>query len=128
MTAAAPSPEAALCAAYREQAALYRQAAALAEQDGLLDAVWALVAEAAAIEERIGPAKESWTRRGDKPGPELRAVLADVAQRIGHLTRRLGEAEREALARQRELVPQLDALIRARAMRAAYNRDSCSVK
>jgi len=127
----AATPEAVLCSAYRDQAERYRQAGALAESlpalirsgddhsEGL-GRVMALLAEVAAIEERVRPLKEQWTRGGSTPGPELRAVLTEATQLIQRLAQSLAAAEQEAAARHERLVPQVDAVIRARAMRRAY--------
>jgi hypothetical protein len=131
MSPAPLSPEAVLCAAYRDQAEHYRHAAALAEAlPALLRAgadhseplaqVMARLAEVATIEERCRPVKEQWVGAGGTPGAELRGVLTEVTYLIGRLASGLAEAEREAAARQERLAPQVDALIRGRAMRRAY--------
>jgi hypothetical protein len=130
---AAPTPESVLCSAYRDQAERYRAAAALAEalpallraggeHSERLAVVMALLAEVAAIEERVRPLKERWAGAGGKPGAELRAVLTEVMHQIEGLARGLAEAEREAAARHALLAPQVDALICGRAMRRAYGR------
>jgi hypothetical protein len=131
MSAPAVSLEVALCAAYRGQAEHYRAAAAVAEtlagslRDGReiaepLGRVMGLISAIAAGEERVRAARERWVRSGGKPGAELRAVLAEVTHLIERLARGLAEAEQEATAQQAELAPQIDALIRGRAMRQAY--------
>jgi len=131
MNTAPPTPESALCAAYRDQGERYREAADLAESvaallragedhAGRLDRVTALLDEVAAIEERVRPLKAQWAATGGRPGPELRAVLAEVTRLIERLAQSLAEAEREAAARHAALAPQVDALIRGRAMRRAY--------
>lgn len=131
MSPAALGPEAALCSAYRDQADRYRQAVALAEclpeliragdeYSERLGRVTALLAEVATIEEGARAAKEAWARAGGKPGAELRAVLTEVTHLIERLARSLAAAEQEAAARQARLAPEIDALIRGRAMRRAY--------
>jgi len=131
MTTAPPGAEAVLCSAYRDQAERYRRALALAddlpaqlragdEHGGQLGGVLALLAEVAAIEEHIRPVKEHWARGDGKPGPELRAVLGEVARLIGRLADALAAAEREAAARHAVLAPQVEAMARGRAMRRAY--------
>jgi hypothetical protein len=131
MSPAAPPPEAALCSCYREQAERYREAVALAESlpallragehhAERLDRVMRLLAEVAGIEERTRLPKKQWGRAGGRLGDELRAVLTEVTHLIGRLAQSLAAAEQEASARQAELVPQVDGVIRARAMRRAY--------
>jgi hypothetical protein len=131
MSTAAPGPEAALCSAYRDQAGHYRQAVALAESlpalihtgddhSECLGRVMALLAEVATIEEGTRAAKEQWARAGGRPGAELRAVLIEVTHLIERLARSLAEAEREAAERHGRLAPEIDTLIRGRAMRRAY--------
>jgi len=132
MNRTTPSSEAALCAAYRDQAECYRQAVALVESlPGLLRAggeahaeplsrVMVLLAEVAAIEARVRAVKDQWVSAGSRPGSELRAVLADVMQLIERLARSLAAAEEEAAAQKARLAPQVDTMIRGRAMRRAY--------
>jgi hypothetical protein len=123
--------EPALCAAYRQQANLYRQATELAEplaelvgtaQDpaervaGLLG----VLEQAARLAEQVRPVKQEWIRANGKPGTELQAVLTDVAEQIEQLTRTIAAVEEQAALRHAALAPQLDALIRGRAMRQAY--------
>jgi hypothetical protein len=131
MTPAPPCREAALCSAYRAQAECYRRAIALAESlpariragddpSERLGQVLALLADVAAIEERGRAARQEWVGAGGRPGTELRAVLTEATHLIGRLASGLAEAEREAAARHARLAPELDALIRGRAMRRAY--------
>ncbi len=92
-----PAAETALCAAYREQAARYRQAVALGEelpallQKGgeahadHLSRVMALLADIAAIEAGIRTSKEHWVARGGRPGADLRTVLEEVMQLLERL-------------------------------------------
>jgi len=126
-----PTPETAICSAYREQVECYRRAAEMAEPlAGLiregedhsqrLESVLGLLAEAASIEERIRPLMEHWARAGGRPEPQLRAILTEATHRIEYLARSLAEAEREAAQRHAELVPQIDTVIRSRRMRRAY--------
>jgi hypothetical protein len=128
-----PTPETALCSAYQEQADCYGRAAELAEslaawiRDGEeylphLDRVLALLREAADIEERIRPLMEHWVRGGGRPGEQLRSILIETAHRIERLARSLAEAEQAAAGRHAQLVPQMDTMIRGRAMRRAYSR------
>jgi hypothetical protein len=130
-TADDPGPEAALCQAFREQADRYRSALALADDlpaalrrgddvSGRLAEVMALLDEVAAGEARLAPARGLWQRSGSAPGPELRALIADVTDLVDRLARTLGEAEQEVARRRQSLAPQLDALIRGRQMRRAY--------
>jgi hypothetical protein len=131
MSAAIPSPDTVLCSAYRDQAERYRAAIALAESlpalirtgdepSERLGRITALLAEVAAIEERVRPVRDRWSAAGGRPGADLRVVLAEVTHLIERLAFCLGEAEREASARHNLLAPQLDAIIRGRAMRRAY--------
>jgi hypothetical protein len=133
MTRAALTAEEAVCSAYREQAECYREASALADSlPGLIRAgeehgerlgrIMALMAQVAAIEERIRGAKAQWIGAGGRLGADLRAVLTEVTQLMERLARRLAAAEQEATERQARLVPEVDALIRGRAMRRAHGR------
>jgi hypothetical protein len=125
------TPEASLCSAYRAQAHCYRQAVALAEAlpaqvragddpAASLGRVMALLAEVAAVEGRGRPAQDEWVRAGGRPGAELRGVLGEVLGLIEQLARALAEAEQEAAARHARLAPEIDALVRGRALRRAY--------
>jgi hypothetical protein len=131
MTPAALAPEAVLCACYRDQAERYREAIAIAESLPALlrageehverlDQVMRLLAEVADAEEEVRTVKEQWVRGGGRLGDELRAVLIEVTHLVERLARSLAAAEQEAAARQAELAPQIDGVIRSRAMRRAY--------
>ena len=131
MTPTPSAAEASLCSTYRAQAECYRQAAALAESLAAriragadhaepLGRVMALLAEVAALADRGGAAADEWARGGGRPGAELRAVLGEVLGLIERLARSLAEAEQAAAARHAGLAPEIDALIRGRAMRRAY--------
>jgi hypothetical protein len=131
MSTVSPTPETVLCSAYHDQAERYRAAIALAESlPALVRAtdesaeplarITALLAEVAAIEERVRPVRDRWIAAGGRPGAELQDILSEATHLIERLALRLSEAEREASARHGLLAPQVDALIRGRAMRRAY--------
>jgi hypothetical protein len=125
------APEAVLCATYREQAACYRRAVALAESLPALirsgddhaapvSRILALLADVVASEERGRAVKEQWVRAGIPPGAELRATLTELTHLIEQLACSLARAEQEATACRQCLGPEIDTLIRGRAMRRAY--------
>ena len=72
------------------------------------------------IEAGIAEAKRRWQRSGRKPGPQLQALLDEVARLIHVLAGHIGRAEQQAVAQQSELAPQIEALARSQQMQRAY--------
>jgi hypothetical protein len=127
----APSAEAVLCAAYQEEAALYRQALALTADiqstlhqggnaEAALQHVLTLLNQVGAIEARIAPVKAQYHGGGAKPGSQLHDVLQELRQIVERLAEGIGEAERVARERKSRLEPELDAIIRSSQMQRAY--------
>lgn len=120
-----------LCQAYHEEAERYAEALKLAEQladslrqgalaEDALQRLVTLLEEVALLETRIAPVKESWNQAGTSPSPELREVLARVAELIQRLAACVNAAEQEAVVQKGLLAPKLDGLIRSRQMQQAY--------
>ena len=122
------SLEAALCTAYRSQAACYRQVVALAESlPALLRAggeahaeclgrVMTLLGDVARIEEQTRADREQWLLAGGRPGADLKAVLDEVMHSIQQVARGLAAAEEEAARQQDRLLPQVHTMTQGRAM------------
>lgn len=131
MTAHHQQLEAALCAAYREESALYTQALRLAEgllgemsREGGIDAtlgrIDGLLQGVAAVEQRIAGVKQKWHELTRTPGPELQAMLAEVASLIKRLAGHTEAAEQAATAHKNRLMAELDRSARTSLMRRAY--------
>jgi hypothetical protein len=120
-----------LCAAYRAEIDLYSRALALAEQmpamfpaaDRTSEAAQEIVRyldEVARVEARISKTKSRWNISGAKPGPDLRAMLAQTAELIRRLDEQVKKAEQAAVAQRDLLAPALDNGAQAMRMRQAY--------
>lgn len=127
----APDLEPLLLAAYREEAALYAQAVALAGQavpatdaaePPWLPAVLDLLARIDKIEQRIAEAKVQWQRHARTPGNALQETLAEVARQVETLGTLIGAATRAVEARRAALAPQLEGLARFSQGQQAYVR------
>jgi hypothetical protein len=125
--------EAALCAAYREEAELYAKALACcrheasAEQPATGADLWlphvvAILAQVTPIEHRIATVKEQWQRQGRPTGAELRSCLARVAELLGPLAATVNRTVEVLEADRLKMVPQIEQIARLRRMQQAYNR------
>jgi hypothetical protein len=76
--------------------------------------------EVARIEQQIAGPKHQWRQAGASAPPELEALRNRLVDVIRALQVHIAWAEKEASLRKRELVPQLDALIRGQQMQRAY--------
>ncbi len=125
--------DAVLTAAYTEEAELYAQALALAEQmahedprgervDALLTRVRAFLGQVETIEERLAAAKAQWQQEGQRPSGALAETLARVAGLIHRMQDYLNGARVHAELQKQELAPALDDCIRQQQMRRAYRR------
>ena len=123
--------EALLCTAYEQEAACYARALQIAENAGPalrngqaaeaeMSGLVACLHDVDTIETGIKGHKEAWQKSARDAGPELRALLARVAELIQSLQDRLAAAEQAARAHIGRLGPQLDEMIRSRRMRQAY--------
>lgn len=121
-----------LLQAYTEEADHYSRALTLAadlpaalEHDGganeKLQQVLTLLDEVAAIEARIAERKQRWQRTGQKLAPQLQSAVAKVAKLIELLAEQICRAERQAVAQQSQLAPELEAMARSQQMRRAYS-------
>jgi hypothetical protein len=120
-----------LCAAYREEADLYREA--LAAVEGLpaalqgggntqarLQKMLGLLQQIGTIEKRLVPVKARCRGKAWKRSAELVEVIAQIEKMIGRLMTGIQEAQQIARRRKSELEPELDALIRGSQMQRAY--------
>lgn len=125
--------EALLREVYQEQRGHYTQALRAAE--GLLDALArgtnleeptrqlaAHLNRTSAAEIRVQELKRHWQQSGGKPGPELKALLDQVAQLIAQLIDRVKQAETLTVGRQNLLLPELEIQARNRQMQQVYGR------
>jgi hypothetical protein len=126
-----PPTEQVLCAAYERQAADYAAALRLADdlladrqQDGNpgtgMARLHALVENIARTNAALAGPRQEWLQSGRKPGPLLDAALQTVARLIRDLGDRVRDLEQRVTARQNQLVPELDRLLRGRQMQQAY--------
>jgi hypothetical protein len=127
--------EANLCAAYREEIDRYERAVQLVEglpaalQDGtgggeVLPQVLARLDEVAAIEAQITESKRRWREGERKPGPQLQHAIARLRELVERLSALIRAAEQQALAEKERLAPALDAAVRSRQMLRAYGGGS----
>jgi hypothetical protein len=128
-----------LVAAYRRQAGCYTQALELAhsidaavrlgqDQGPPMQHLITVLDEVAAIDADASDARQLWQRSSRRPGPELQAVLDQVANLIQALHACVGSAAQHARAETERLAPQLDRLVRGRQMQAAYRGSMASAK
>ncbi len=121
-----------LCQAYQEQVVFYSQALGEAEQivqavgqgedvTGRLQNLAGIAAEVGNLENRLGSWQKQWQQVGRQPGPQLAALLRQVAGLIEQVLQCLAQAEQETTLRVGALVPELDLLARSRQMQQAYN-------
>jgi hypothetical protein len=116
---------------YREQLRHYDRVAAWDER-GLTDGVpadnnWvhdlhAVLADVAALDAVMADDKEAWRRSGQRPSPELAALLERLAERIAGLAARVNRHAADLEAHRNRLVPELDELIQNRRMLQAYGQ------
>jgi hypothetical protein len=129
-----PDDEAVLTAGYEEEARLYARALELAEPlpgllregkaDGRLPQILGLFVQISEVEARLAAAKSRWERNGGAPGAALRLVKEQLTALMEKLLGHIRLAEQETLSQRDRLLPELDALVRARRMQQAYRRRS----
>jgi hypothetical protein len=123
--------ETVLAAAYAEEARLYGQALALAEQLGpnlpeaeptreTLRQMDAVLSQTAAVDATIAASRQQWVESGRRPGPAMAEALQQVAGLIERLQARVGAVEQVAKAHRDRLFPELERLARGRQMQRAY--------
>lgn len=128
MTAVADDLEQRLCACYERQLAHYDRAHALvAEQqsadevsDAWLPALNEALDQIAALDAEAATDRERWRQGGRPAGPLLRSVLSRLAERIRTLHGRVEESMTQMQARRRQLLPELDGVVRQQQMLQAY--------
>ena len=128
MTAAPPTLEQRLVQGYRQQLRHYDHALAIVNQQAPptsamghwaqdLDAVLQSVGT---IDAALAEDKSAWRRSGAQPGPELAALLDQLANRLGMLAQIIKAQVAELETRSEQLMPEMDALIQQRRMLNAY--------
>jgi hypothetical protein len=131
MTDPVAAVEAALCAAYREEAGHYARAltavdnlpaafAAAQDASSRVREIQERLEQVAQIEEQIGPQRRRWLDARREPGGLLQAAVCDLMHLVKRLAEGLHAAERAALARKHRLAVELYSLARGRHMQRAY--------
>jgi hypothetical protein len=130
MTASPQALERRLVQAYREQLRHYDRALAIVEQEPppanpTMTGQWALDLDAVlrnvgALDAALAEDKAAWRLSGQQPGPELSALLDQLANRLGMLAQIVKGQVAEFEARREQLLPEMDAFIQQRRMLSAY--------
>ncbi len=123
--------EAALLTAYTEQAPLYAQALALANDlstlmsesgktEQGLQSLAELMQQIAAMDAGMASHREQWLVARRKAGAPLAATMKQVTELIEQLRTTISELEKLAIAKRDQLIPQMDGVVRSRQMKRAY--------
>ena len=114
---------------YQEQLRHYDRALAILDDPGRVDSdlptAWvealdAVLRNVTALDDATMNDKAAWRRAGLHPGPALRVLLDQVAQRIATLTVAVQQRVADLQASKQQLLPAIDTFIQKRRMLQAY--------
>ena len=128
MTASLQTLEQRLVQGYQEQLRHYDQALAIVNQETpptIAMGHWAhdldaVLKNVGTIDAALAEDKSAWRRSGGQPGPELAALVDQLANRLGMLAQIVKGQVAEFEARKEQLMPEMDAFIQQRRMLHAY--------
>ena len=128
MTASIQALEQRLVQAYQEQLRHYDQALAITEAPSVqptLTGHWvgdldAVLKSVSTLDAALAEDKAAWRQSGQQAGPQMSALLDQLASRLGMLAQIVKGQVAEFEARREQLMPEMDAFIQQRRMLSAY--------